>query len=307
MSYTSESQNNASNNKYQEDGIIEVYQHNFVSEIKHLSVLLEKYNYVGMDTEFPGIVYNLKYYTNEFYYKTIKINVDSLKLIQVGLTLSDVNGNKPSDSHTWQFNLKFNYKKDSYCSSSIDLLNECGVNFEKMYENGIPFDLFGEYLISSGLVLNEDINWIVFHGTYDFAYLLKTLTNSPLPNTEKEFFEDISLYFPNIYDVKYLVKGDERLYGGLNRLGNYLNVNRKGIIHQAGSDSNVTLEVYFKLIEKNYVNSSTLEERKNIIYGIGDGADENELLSYSKIGNNLDHVMVNNYQTSFSQMPMQTN
>ena len=43
-------------------------------------------------------------------YKFIKSNVDILKLIQVGITLTDENGDTPSPISTWQFNFRFNLK-----------------------------------------------------------------------------------------------------------------------------------------------------------------------------------------------------
>ena len=33
------------------------------------------------------------------------------------------------------------------------------------------------------------MQWITFHSGYDFGYLLKVLTYTPLPPTEGEFFE----------------------------------------------------------------------------------------------------------------------
>jgi CCR4-NOT transcription complex subunit 7/8 len=41
------------------------------------------------------------------------------------------------------------------------------------------------------------------------------LTNQNLPKTEGEFFELLKLYFPNVYDVKYLMKSCKNLKGGL--------------------------------------------------------------------------------------------
>lgn len=44
---------------------------------------------------------------SEFLYQTLRCNVDLLKIIQLGITLSDSAGNVPSGIHTWQFNFKF--------------------------------------------------------------------------------------------------------------------------------------------------------------------------------------------------------
>ncbi len=43
-------------------------------------------------------------------YHVIKMNVDNLKLIQVGITLTDDDGNFPEGVNTWQFNLKFDIR-----------------------------------------------------------------------------------------------------------------------------------------------------------------------------------------------------
>jgi CCR4-NOT transcription complex subunit 7/8 len=58
---------------------------------------------------------------------------------------------------------------------SMDLLRQSGFEFERHKNEGIPHQLFAEYLITSGLVLNRKNNWITFHGGVDFGYLLRLL------------------------------------------------------------------------------------------------------------------------------------
>ena len=38
----------------------------------------------------------------------LRVNVDLLKIIQLGVTLSDKDGNMPPGTCTWQFNFSFN-------------------------------------------------------------------------------------------------------------------------------------------------------------------------------------------------------
>lgn len=52
--------------------------------------------------------------------------------------------------------------------------------------------------------------FFLFSG-YDFGYLIKILSNSKLPEEEVDFFEILRLFFPIIYDVKYLMKSCKNL------------------------------------------------------------------------------------------------
>ena len=272
-------QKNSTNNS----GIIEVYKENFMDEMKNLISLLNKYNYIGMDTEYPGIVFQVENYSNDFYYKSVKINVDSLKLIQLGITLSDSRGRFPYPYHTWQFNFEFDSEKDKNSQSSINLLINSGINFDELKKNGIEHKLFFEVFKTSGLVLNPKINWISFHGSYDFAYLLSNLLETPLPHKESEFTKLLGFYFPNHYDIKVLVKEKNKLRGSLNKLAQSLFVEREGKIHQAGSDSYVTINAFWKLINYKYISKEELLENKNILFGIYKGKDDEETINYTKL------------------------
>jgi hypothetical protein len=137
-------------------------------------------------------------------------------------------------------------------------------------------------------LLNEDMIWFSFSRFSDFAYLLKLLTGELLPNTTNEFLDLMRIYFPNVYDIKYLINGNELYKGGLNKLSNELNIERKGEVHQAGSDSLITSQVFFKLIENNTINNNDLNYGKNILYGIGQGADDLETFSYTKFSPGID-------------------
>ena len=270
--------------------IKEVYAENLEEEIKVIKSVINEYNYIGMDTEFPGTVYSLNNLTNDFYYKTMEKNVNSLKLIQLGITLTNKNGEYPKNIpyHTWQFNFKYDEKKDLYSEDSLNLLKSTGIDFENLKTNGIDQTKFGAILKDSWLVLNPNIIWVSFHGSYDFAYLLKLLINENLPTTESEYIQLLGCYFPNFYDIKSLIKdNDTYFHGGLNKLIYSLDIKRKGIKHQAGSDSIATIEAYHKLIENGSINVKKLKKFKNVLYGIGVGRDNENTIRYMNNTNNV--------------------
>ena len=288
-------------------GIIEVYEDNFIEQIKNIGDLLEDYNYIGMDTEFPGTVFRLENRTEDFYYKSLKKNVDKLKLIQLGITLTNEKGEYPKNYpyHTWQFNLEFDKDTELYNDESMDMLKKCGINFDKLKKKGIKHNIFAQYFMISNLVLNPDVHWVSFQGSYDFGYLLKLLINTDLPQTEDEFVNSLNLYFINFYDIRVIVKdNDNLLKKGLSRLAELLEVRREGQEHQAGSDSMVTIDVFFKLKKKALVSENKFKEAKNILYGIGMGQDNEETINYTQIGNlNMNYQNNNSNNMMYINMP----
>lgn len=280
------SHNNENDLSQELSPIKDVYASNFNQEIKVLRTIIEEgeYIYIGMDTEFPGIVYNLPNLNNDdFYYQTMKLNVESTKLIQLGITLTNKNGEFPKNIpyHTWQFNLQFDIDNDKYSEESIQLLKNSGINFKNLKENGINYKRFSSGLMNSGLVLNPKTKWISYHGSYDFAYLIKLFRNEAFPQNENNFIKTLKLYFPQFYDVKMLLKGNDKFFhGGLNRLIASLDIERKGINHQAGSDSIATIEAFHKLIKNESISKTKLKKYKNVLYGIANGQDNLNTIKY---------------------------
>lgn len=52
--------------------------------------------------------------------------------------------------------------EDMYAQDSIDMLTGAGIQFKRHEDEGVEVDMFAELLISSGLVLHEEVTWITF-------------------------------------------------------------------------------------------------------------------------------------------------
>ena len=59
--------------------------------------------------------------------------------------------------------MELRYSDDMYAPESIELLTKSGINFKRHEDYGISVEAFGELLISSGLVLLEEVQWVSFH------------------------------------------------------------------------------------------------------------------------------------------------
>jgi len=283
--------------------IVDVWAHNLEYEMNRIVKLVERYPCVAMDTEFPGVVArptgNFRT-ISEYHYQTLKCNVNMLKIIQLGLCFTDEEGNLPPDGQcTWQFNFQFNLKKDMYAQDSIALLSESGIDFERHEQVGVDVHLFGELLMSSGIVLSDDVKWISFHSAYDFGYLMKLLTNASLPDEEADFFDLLHTYFPCIYDIKYLMKSCDALKGGLAQIAVDLQVQRIGPAHQAGSDSLLTSACFWAIMEL-YFDKSIFSDSKyiGVLYGLGQGYDNTQMVMNNGPSTPTSTTSVNNTPTA---------
>mmetsp|Transcript_21197 Transcript_21197/g.35079 ORF Transcript_21197/g.35079 Transcript_21197/m.35079 type:complete len:355 (+) Transcript_21197:59-1123(+) len=251
-----------------------VWAENVEEEMYCIRELIDKYPYVAMDTEFPGVVAKpiTESYSPDYHYKSLKVNVDLLKIIQLGLSFADEDGNFAKGCPCWQFNFKFSLDDDMFAQDSIDLLVNSGISFEDHATRGIDPLLFGELMMVSGLVLDDRVKWVSFHSGYDYGYLLKLLTTVELPTDEKAFFETLRTYFPTIYDIKYMTSLLDGHFGGLQKLADDLGCQRMGAEHQAGSDSLLTMSTYFALGRAKFLNSNgEIDDSRyrNELYGYG--------------------------------------
>ncbi|KAK6929677.1 hypothetical protein RJ641_003771 [Dillenia turbinata] len=203
-------------------------------------------------------------------YEHLKRNVDESKLIQVGFTFSDIYGNLPDlgtpFSYIWQFNFSdFDPDSDPHSPDSIALLKAQGIDFAKNKEKGINSCRFAALLASYHLVYNwSRVMWVCFHGSYDFAYLMKILRGGdPLPETLPGFLADMAhLFGIRVYDVKQILKFCPGMHGGLERVAQSLQVNRlAGKSHQAGSDSLLTLHIFRKMTQRFCLDVNSLPVR----------------------------------------------
>ncbi|KAG4304878.1 hypothetical protein PORY_001553 [Pneumocystis oryctolagi] len=272
----------------------EVWAMNLDSEMAYLRELVECYNCLSMSIEFPSVIarpIGSFEAGSDYYYQTLRCNVDLLKIIQLGITFADASGNFPPDACTWQFNFKFNLNEDMYSQDSIELLQKNGLDLKRHEEYGIDANYFGELLISSGFVLLSDVKWASFHSSYDFGHLLKIMICDCLPVEEDEFYDLIRIFFPKLYDIKYIIKFTNVLEGGLHDVADDLQISRTGLSNQAGPKSFLVARVFSELKKKFF--KDTLDDMKYVgyLYGLENsnqekGSDDTQIVS-SPIPNNF--------------------
>ncbi|KAK9140657.1 hypothetical protein Scep_010338 [Stephania cephalantha] len=259
-----------------------IWAHNASEEFSWIRVAITtlQCRWITIDTEFPGVIYRptaeaiRSNDAVEERYNVVKKNVDELKLIQLGFTLSDSHGHLPDFAtefrYVWEVNFKgFDASSDPHAPESIELLRSQGVNIEKHMAEGVNYRPFAELMYQAGLI-NQGMNWVTFHGCYDFAYLLKVMSSGQrLPENVENFYSKLRQYFGRFYDVKHMAKFCEGLFGGLDKIAATLQVERVvGKSHCAGSDSLLTWQVFTALCHYCYSTDYLLAEVSDVLYGL---------------------------------------
>ncbi|XP_068466613.1 probable CCR4-associated factor 1 homolog 9 [Phaseolus vulgaris] len=260
-----------------------VWSYNLESEFELIRSVIALYPFISMDTEFPGVVFQSHpaFRQPQNNYAVMKANVDSMHLIQVGLTLSDRHDNLPtfgtSNRFIWEFNFcEFDVTQHPHAPHSIALLRRQGIDFDKNRRFGVSIVRFAELMMFSGLLCNNNIQWIAFHSAYDFGYMVKILSQrffymQPfLPPNLCDFLQLVKFFFGyKVYDVKHLIKFCPNLHGGLDKVSESLGLdNSCRRSHHAGSDSLVTLHVFNKIKTLYFHTQFNLPKHAGFLYGL---------------------------------------
>nr|ACF81105.2 unknown [Zea mays] len=237
--------------------IRQVWADNVDREFKLIRAAIERFPYVSMDTEFPGVIHHPppavhhSTLTAPQRYALLKSNVDALHLIQVGLALAPSPGSPPALA--FQINLRgFDPRVHRHAPDSVRLL------------------------ASSGLICNPAVAWVTFSSAYDFAYLVKLLMGRKLPRALPDFLRYVRVYFgAAVYDVKHMARvacashGEVALLGGLERVAAALRVRRAaGQGHQAASDSVLTWDTFREMARIYFPKEGSLEPCAGVLYGL---------------------------------------
>ncbi|CAI9760867.1 unnamed protein product [Fraxinus pennsylvanica] len=192
-----------------------VWSSNLEFEFALIRRLIDRFPYVSMDTEFPGVIFRHQHqYSDPMdHYQTLKSNVDVLKLIQ-------------------GINFEATHKLGACATRFAELMMSSGLVCNEnvtyiTFHSGYDFG----YLIKA-------LTGQALPGTLaEFLNMLRVYFGS------------------KVYDVKHLIKFCQGLHGGLDRVSRSLGVVRAvGKCHQAGSDSLLTWHVFEKVREAYFSN-----------------------------------------------------
>ena len=112
-----------------------------------------------------------------------------LNLIQLSLCVIKISKNETiSTPVIWQFNFLYDLTKEMYNEEHLAMLAQTSqINFQ-LLDTWYPHFEFAELMIESGLILDDNINWVSFHAGYDLGFFVSLLLNDDLPVDEPDFY-----------------------------------------------------------------------------------------------------------------------
>ena len=253
---------------YGMSGIHDVWLPNLENELKIIQKLVDDYPVVALKV-LKGLTVPVVQpdgptcCSSDFQYQLMKKKVDNADVLQLGMTFMDKTGKLRPGVSVWQFNFR-SQRRFRFPRNGCLVHPEAGS--QRREKEGIEVSEFAELLISSGIVLNENIRCVSFDAATDFGHLIKWLTGKGLPAKEAEFADQLRTYFPVVYDVQYLAKSCKDLDGDLlvvsvhhvatvcdyysvSQVSWYLGIQRVKSEHQAAGDSLMIAMIFFKMMD----------------------------------------------------------
>ncbi|GMM55972.1 CCR4-NOT core DEDD family RNase subunit [Maudiozyma humilis] len=264
----------------------DVWKDNLHNEFVAIRRLIKQFNYVSVSTEFIGTMARPigNFETKaDYHYQTMRSNVDLLNPVQMAISLSDANGNKPdNEPSTWQFNFQYDVDTEMISGESLELLKTSGVNLDMQRESGVDKFEFAQLMMDSGLIMEPDTTWITYHAAYDIGFLVHILMNDMMPATRQEFEQwvvklmpslfDLNLIYNLVHDFKNPQQPASPQYS-LNTLGDEIGIPRLLIFTTTGGQA-LLMILSFCYLSKICMNKlpdgSPFSRYKNVIYGIND-------------------------------------
>ncbi|CAN8006508.1 unnamed protein product [Ixodes hexagonus] len=292
-------------------GIRDVWASNLEEEFRSIIHVVQKYNYVAMVNtlyitivkRLPGTFANSRILQTEF--RCSKV----LKIWYLGLPfLSDVLM-EPMAARRAQCMPVSTLGEEQELRKNLVAARRERVQLSEIVLEAISSKIKVPFYFS--ISFPDDPLSVVFGSGYDFGYMLKLLTDQHLPSEESEFFELLRIYFPAIYDVKYLMKSCKNLKGGLQEVAEQLELERIGPQHQAGSDSLLTGAAFFKMREMFFEDNIDDAKYCGHLYGLGtsyvmngnsyhEDASPNNAVGGAVVGNNAAGTVVSSVVVSGS-------
>ncbi|XP_062197368.1 probable CCR4-associated factor 1 homolog 11 [Phragmites australis] len=175
-------------------------------------------------------------------YALAKIDIDTLPVLQLGITLCDADGRLPVLPGPW---------------GAAEAVWQVVFRYSDT-RRGVSLGAFAAALFASGAVSPETwgrVTWVAYGGLYHFGFLLKILTGGgvPLPDTKEEFSVMLGAYLgQGVLDGKYVAARlpfCASLEGGLTYVAAMLDTPAVAAteLWQAGQKSLVACQVFMRM------------------------------------------------------------